>query len=409
MRKNIFYIIGVIFALQICFYFWHPYPLKERPKLPQLSTSELPESKYGLRLKTGRFENLFGWYKLDAEIKSSLQAFLLSCNVFLKKNPDDFVGSDYIRLQAKDWYPACKAASLVDKNSEQAAREFFEKWFVPVQFKYARVVTGLFTGYYVPLVSGSLTKSKDFSVPIYALPSNLVSASLKNFSKNLPAKTIVGRVDGNRLVPFYTREQINAGMIDDNAEVLAYVGNEVDRLTIEIEGSGVIELPNKEHLLVGFAGTNGRAYRAIASVLIENDKMKRDKANMENIKKYFQKYPEEEKNVVNANESFVFFRKLPNNKVVGSQGVPLTPGFSMAVDRKWIPMGIPLWLNTSVYDVKSKEEVYLERLMIAQDAGGSIKGIVRGDIYFGEGEDAKKNALSVSSVGHYWLLLPRLN
>jgi membrane-bound lytic murein transglycosylase A len=407
MRKNIFYIIAIIFAMQVCYLLWHPKPIEvKKPKLPLLSLTALPDSMRGLNLKVGKYRNLFGWYKKNNKLDDSLKAFLISCNAFLKQNPENYVGSEYIALKARDWYPACKAATDVDKYSEEDIRNFFQTWFTPVEFKKGKVINGLFTGYYVPVVLGSRTKTDEYKVPIYSMPKSLITANLQNFSDSLPAKSIVGRVIENKLKPFYTRAEIDGGALDNDAEILAYVNNEIDRLTVETEGSGVVQYNDGLKLIIGFAGTNGGKYKSIASILIDGNFFKPEEASMDRIREFFKQYPDKIRSMISQNESFVFFRKLPNNIVVGSQGVPLTHGISMAVDRKWIPMGVPLWLNTTIHKKGNKIQ-YFDRLMIAQDAGGSIKGIVRGDIYWGEGDDAKKSAIQTHGEGHYWLLLPK--
>lgn len=409
MKRNILVIILLIFIVQLSYFFWHPKFIKtEKEALPPLVLNNLPESMRGLNLKLGKFSYLFGWTNKNAEIKKSLQVFLVSCNTFLKQDPNTFVGSSYISLKAKDWYPACEAATKVNPNSEEAARGFFERWFVPVEFNRDRPLRGLFTGYYVPSIQGSLIKTEEYSVPIYALPKGVITVNLRQFSVTLPNKKIIGRVSGNKLVPFYTREEISNGAIDADTNVLAWVNNDIDRLIIETEGSGIIDLGDDKTLAIGYAGTNGAQYRSIASILVQAKLFSINDASMDNIKKYFQQYPDKLKNIINKNKSFVFFRKLPKNQVIGSQGVPLTAGYSMAVDRAWIPMGVPLWLTTTIYDPKVSKKVYFDRLMIAQDAGGSIKGIVRGDIYWGEGENAKNIALKIKNSGHYWLLLPKV-
>ncbi|MDF1757141.1 MAG: MltA domain-containing protein [Legionellaceae bacterium] len=410
MRKNVFYIIATIFILQICYFLWHPKPVSvEKAQLPLLSLSDLPDSMRGLTLKPGKYSHLLGWHDRSANFKNSLHAFQNSCDTFLRQNPETFVGSQYIHLKAKDWYPACRAALKASLSSEKEARSFFEHWFLPVEFKHDRPVKGLFTGYYVPTVQGSLNKSPEYQVPIYSLPTNLVRCNLRDFKASPVNKTIVGRLVDNRMVPFYTRKEIDEGAIVNTAPLIAWVGSELDRLTIEIEGSGVINLENNNNLVIGFSGTNGGEYRSVASILIKQNLIRENDASMENIIKFFKSYPDKLRDIINQNKSFVFFRKLPKDKVVGSQGVPLTAGYSLAVDRKWIPMGMPLWLTTKMYDPLKKKEKYLDRLMIAQDAGGSIKGMVRGDIYFGEGRSAKETAVRMKHSGHYWLLLPRMD
>lgn len=411
MRRIALYLLVIIFAISICFFLWYPQPQKKADitKLPSLSSTKLPDSLRGLKLRRGNFNRLIGWENNSLHIKNSMEAFRKSCKVFLKHKPDDFVGSDYIKLYARDWFNVCNAAQTVDIKSVKAVKDFFEYWFFPVEFVHRREIKGFFTGYYVPKVPGSLQKTDKYNVPLYTVPNNLITANPHTFIKSMPSKKLVGRIVSKKLIPFYTREEIDKGALGSHSEALAYVETEIDRLKIETEGSAVIDLGNNSNLVIGFAGTNGATYKSIASILVNHKILSKHEATMKNMKEYFLKYPEKLKAIINQNKSFVFFRKLPEDKVVGAQGIPLTGEISLAVDRNWIPLGLPLWVTTSIYDKKHHEERLYDRLMIAQDVGGSINGIVRGDIYFGEGLKAEEKALSMHSKGHYWLLLPRLD
>jgi membrane-bound lytic murein transglycosylase A len=312
-----------------------------------------------------------------------------------------------VDLEVKDWLPACKAAKLVDNKSISNTRLFFQKWFVPVEFFYSKRVHGLFTGYYMPLLKGSLTKTERFNVPIYGLPKEIITSNLELFHKDFKNRRIVGRVKENTLLPFYTREEINKGAIKKFTPVLAWVDSLIDRSFLEIQGSGIIQLPNKKQIVVGYAGQNGAPYTAIAKVLIDKGVMTRDNASMQHIRRYLEAHPTEINPVLNQNKSFVFFNRLKQASALGSQGVPLTPGYSLAIDRKWVPMGVPVWLNTTRPHHDSEKQKTFQRLMVAQDTGGAIKGVVRGDVYWGAGERATSIAGKMKNPGHYWLLLPR--
>ncbi|HAT6976742.1 TPA: hypothetical protein F8R96_15070 [Legionella pneumophila] len=351
------------------------------------------------------FKRLPGWE--NAQLKKSLETFQTSCRAFLKQNPERVVGTEQIDLQAKDWHPACRAALKIKPVDEKSAKLFFEKWFAPVEFYDDKPVKGLFTGYYMPLIKGSYTKSKEFSVPIYELPSNLVTVDLGLFLPNLKNKKIIGRVAGNKVVPFYTREQINKGAIKDTARILVWIHSPVDRLFLEIQGSGIIELEDGKRIFIGYDGQNGAPYTAIAGVLIKKGIMTKHNASMQRIKKYLEAHPKQMDKIINQNKSFVFFRKLSLEAALGSQGVALTPGYSLAIDKQWIPMGAPLWLNTTRPDIKNPDvNKPMQRLMIAQDTGGAIRGKVRGDVFWGGGDKATLIAGHMKNEGHYWLLLP---
>jgi membrane-bound lytic murein transglycosylase A len=375
--------------------------LMVKPK-PHKVTS--PPVTKDLHLEQISFDQLPGWK--TANLQMSLRAFKVSCSAFLKKNPETLVGSEFISMRAKQWYPACNAANKLKDPTSNEIRDFFQTWFKPFEMRKNHAVKGLFTGYYSPLFKGSLKKTAYYSVPIYGLPKKLISAQLSRFNQPCASKKIFGRVVGQELVPYYTSKQIDAGALNGIAPVLAWVHSPLERLVLSIEGSGAIQLDDKRQLMLGYAGENGAKYTAIGKVLIDQGVMNYDNASMQHIEDYFKKHPEKMNQVLHRNESFVFFRLLKNSGALGAQGITLTPGYSMAVDRSWLPMGVPLWLNTTRPDLKSSGQKKLQRLMIAQDTGGAIRGPVRGDFYWGEGERAASIAGRMKNKGSYWLLLP---
>ena len=212
---------------------------------------------------------------------------------------------------------------------------------MPIEFYEGKPVKGLFTGYYMPLIEGSDTKTDEFTVPIYEVPSNLVTVDLGLFAADLKNRKIFGRIAGNTIVPYYTRAEINKGAIKDTAHVLLWIHSPVDRLFLEIQGSGIIEFEDGKKVYVGYDAQNGAPYTPIAAVLIKKGVMTKDNASMQAIKKYLEAHPNQMDKVINQNQSFVFFRKLTLEGAFGSQGVALTPGYSLAIDKEWIPMGAP--------------------------------------------------------------------
>ncbi len=386
-----------IFAL---YYWWpvsHPPVEEKKPKPPEAAVISMHQ-------KT--FAELPGWEL--AKVKKSLLAFQISCKTFLRQDPEQAVGSEYINLKAKDWQPACREALAINPISEQLARKFFQQWFTPVEFNDKEPVPGLFTGYYMALLHGSKIKTKEYNIPIYGIPSNLLTINLELFDPSLKNRRLIGRLAGNQIVPFHTRAEINKGAIAKTAPVLVWVNSRIDRLFLEIQGSGTVQLTDGTNLYLGYAAQNGAPYTAIAKVLIDQGIMTRDNASMQHIKRYLEANPEQMDKVLNQNKSFVFFHTLEREEALGAQGVALTPGYSMAVDRKWIPLGAPLWLHTTRPGAQNPDqEEKLHRLMIAQDTGGAIRGLVRGDVYWGAGERATIIAGHMKNKGHYWLLLPR--
>lgn len=263
-----------------------------------------PVKKPSTLFRQADFARLPGWK--SADLKRSLQTFQASCRAFVKQNPEQIVGTDHINLQVKDWQPACIAALKISPDSEKEAKKFFEEWFIPVEFTDTGEKPGLFTGYYVPVLRGSYTKSEEFNVPLYETPDDLLTADLGTFFKDLKNRRIVGRLEGKKLVPYYTRAQINNGALKDKARVLVWINSPIDRLFLEIQGSGVIELENGENIYVGYDAQNGAPYTAIAGVLIKKGVMTKDNASMQAIKSYLEAHPKQMDKIINKNKSFVF-------------------------------------------------------------------------------------------------------
>lgn len=271
MKYKFFYSFIIVISLSVGFPAW---PLTA-PVSP-------------MTFKETTFEELPGWG--ETNIKESLTAFQISCTGFLRQDPERSVGSKEIPLKVKDWYPACHDALTLNPHTidEADARDFFEKWFTPVEFYNKNPIQGLFTGYYLPLLDGSLTKTNEYTIPIYGLPYDMVIAKLEDFDPKFSHQHIAGQVKENKLIPFYTREEINNGALIGKAPVLAWVNNRIDRLFLEIQGSGIIKLPNGSHLFVGYAGENGAPYTSIAQVLIDKGVMTKDNASMQGIKAYLE-------------------------------------------------------------------------------------------------------------------------
>ncbi|MDI9818386.1 MULTISPECIES: murein transglycosylase A [unclassified Legionella] len=387
MKRTLFYSLFLSTLLISGFCLWWFWPKTEKITLRQGSFSQLP-----------------GWN--TANVKKSLGAFQTSCKAFLRQNPERSVGSHHLTMKAKDWQPICQEALTISPVTNKNAKKFFQKWFAPVEFYNGQSLKGLFTGYYMPLLHGSLTKTSKYNIPIYGTPSDLITIDLSQFDPSIKHRKLIGRLDGHKVVPYYTREEINKGAIKKKATVLAWIDNPVDRVFLEIQGSGIIQLTDGKQLYVGYAAENGAAYTSIAKVLIDKGIMTKHTASMQGIKRYLTEHPEEMEAVLNQNKSFVFFSILSQNAALGTQGVALTPGYSLAVDLKWIPLGTPLWLNTTRPDKYHDDQKPFQRLMIAQDTGGAIRGVVRGDVFWGAGKKATFIAGHMKNEGHYWLLLP---
>ncbi len=406
--KLIYTLIGILLCTLS---FWGAFYTKGVPK-PVITVKKVaiktkksitkPIKTTVLRTKTTKhntlqqiaFTDLPGWD--ETHLKQSLQAFQTSCKTFLKLAPSRAVGSNLINLKAKDWHPACKEALPIENIDETTAKDFFEKWFYPIEFAHKKSIHGLFTGYYMPELKGNLTRTAEYNTPIYGMPGDLEWKS-GHQTHHKRASSVN-----------FTREQIDNGVLRKNAPVLAWINSPVERLFLEIEGSGVIKLESGKHLYLGYAGENGKHYSSIGGVLIRKGILTKNNASKAAIKRYLEHRPHQGNTILHQNKSFVFFQKVKHMMGLGAQGQALTPGYSLAIDKKWIPLGAPLWLSTKIPDEKNdNEDKDFQRLMVAQDTGGAIKGIMRGDIYWGSGKKATFLGEHMKNEGHYWILLPK--
>jgi membrane-bound lytic murein transglycosylase A len=186
--------------------------------------------------------------------------------------------------------------------------------------------------------------------------------------------------------------------------VLVWTDNLLDVFFAQIQGSAIVELPDHERLIINYAGTNGRAYTAIGKILLERNAIPKNNLSMQTLRIWLEQHPEEINTVLNSNASYVFFKILKNGDPLGSEQIPLLPERSLAVDTRFIPLGAPLWLSTTL---PTHTPSAFQHLMIAQDTGGAIKGIIRGDVYWGASEKAADIAGHMQSDGQYWILLPK--
>jgi membrane-bound lytic murein transglycosylase A len=190
------------------------------------------------------------------------------------------------------------------------------------------------------------------------------------------------------------------------APIIAWIHSPVERLFLEIEGAGVIKLPGGKNIYLGYAGENGAPYTSVGSVLIKKGVMNKHTASKSVITHYLENHPKNTNAILQKNKSFVFFEKEKHPMALGAQDMALTPGYSLAVDKRWIPLGAPLWLDTTIPKKGEPMETF-QRLMIAQDTGGAIRGLIRGDIYWGSGKKASYLGENMKNKGRYWLLLPK--
>lgn len=351
------------------------------------------------------FRDLPRWQQDQTHIAFS--AFQSSCQAILKKRPNATFGFMHAAGKVQAWQTICRKASVLTSPSDEEARNFFEKWFTPYAVMDDNHPYGLFTGYYLPLLRANLQRTAYYAVPVYGLPHDLLEISVTT-NRKAPFHTVVRQIRNGYLYPYPDRAAINRGAIAYSAPVLMWIHNPIDLFFAQIQGSATVLLPNHEKLVLGFAGHNGRPYTSIGRLLVDKGALTPDTVSMQTIRAWLSQHPFQALSLLNANQSYVFFHIMPIHFPVGTESVPLTPKRTLAVDSRFIPLGAPIWLSTVIpKDVKKNEYLYYHHLMIAQDTGSAIKGVVRGDVFWGDDDNADFLAGNMKSPGQYWVLLPK--
>ncbi|CAA7620872.1 murein transglycosylase A [Magnetospirillum sp. SS-4] len=345
------------------------------------------------------FGQLAGW--AGESVAAVLPAMRKSCDRITKLPVDRSIGFDGIGGTAADWYAPCAAAARVPAGDHQAARLMFETWFSPWQVLADGKPDGLFTGYFEPEIKGSRHRQGRFTVPIHGRPVDLVTADLGRFRPDLAGEQLVGRLDGSRLLPYATRAEIEAGAIDAKAPVMAWTDDVTDFAIMQIQGSGRVRLEDGSQIRLGVAGSNGHKFVGIGKLLKESGKLGTD-GSMPAIRAWLKANPGEGRAMLARNPRYIFYAVNAGDGPLGTEGVALTPERSLAVDPRYIPLGAPVWVETT--DPRGQA---LNRLMMAQDTGAAIKGPVRGDVFWGAGEAAFDQAGRMKSAGRLTLLLPK--
>jgi membrane-bound lytic murein transglycosylase A len=354
------------------------------PTLPKLPVK--PTEAY----KPVEFSALPGWQQDD--LREAWPAFIGSCNA-LRFKPE--------------WAGVCDVAKGVDANDAGALRSYFELLFTPYQVATADGVTeGLVTGYYEPLLTGSRQRGGKFQTPLYKAPADLLTVELASIYPELKTMRLRGRVVGNKLVPYASRAQVLEAA---RGNEIVWVDDVIDGFFLEIQGSGRVFLPEtNETIRVAYADQNGHPYKSIGRYLIDKGELKLENASAQGIRAWIQKNPARQDEVLNANPSVVFFKEEkildPSIGPKGALGVPLTAQRSIAVDPQFVTLGAPVFLSTT----QPNSSVPLQRLVVAQDTGGAIRGAVRADYFWGFGHQAGEQAGRMKQRGSMmWLLLPK--
>lgn len=323
------------------------------------------------------------------DLRPALAAFRASCPALVRR-------IDISELsRPEEWAETCaSAASATD------ARSFFATALVPLVVGDGR---GLDTGYYEPDLAASPMRDIGHATPLYRRPLDLVDVDLGAFDVALAGKHIRGRLADNRFVPYYDRGEIDDGALTGRGLELAWAADPFAAFFLEIQGSGRLRMADGTVLRIGYDGQNGHAYTGIGKVLRDRGALGPGQATMTGIIEWLRAHPADAPAVLRANRSKVFFRVLavpPGVGPPGALGVPLTPRVSVAADPAFVPLGAPLWLDTTVAGAPFRA------IVVAQDTGGAIRGVNRLDLFWGSGDAAGAVAGAITAAGQVTLLLP---
>lgn len=309
-----------------------------------------------------------------------------------------------------EWKRVCTEAQSRSIVEPGGARRFFEEFFTPYRIRQEKgdrsADTGLITGYYEPLLFGARNPGPTFTVPLYAPPDDLLTIDLGSVYSDLKGRTLRGRLQGKKVVPYYSRADLDNSPLLQGKE-LVWVNGALDAFYLQVQGSGRVQLTDGRTVRMAYADQNGHPYRSIGRYLIDKGELTVEQATAQGIRQWIEAHPARTSEVLNANPSMVFFREEPIADATqgpkGALGVPLTPARSIAVDPRFIPLGAPVFLSTT-YPATGTP---LRRLMMAQDTGGAIKGAVRADFFWGFGNAAAEYAGRMRQEGRLWLLWPK--
>jgi membrane-bound lytic murein transglycosylase A len=365
VTRRVRYVIGITIALVLVA--WLLAYLFYRKQQPRLT------------LAPATFDQLAGWR--DDRVAAALPALLRSCAAIVAKpdgpTPDPLTKSVDFGTIA-DWRGPCAAAAAVPAGNDAAARQFFESGFLPFLAGNNGDNDGLFTGYFEITFDGSHQRGGPYQTPLYRRPPE-------------------------ELRTRFSRAEIENGALAGQGLELLWASDPIDAFFLEIQGSGLVRLPGGGTVRVGYDGSNGHSYVPVGRLLIESGEMPREKVTMAGIRAWMKAHPKEGAELRRENASYVFFREIAGPGPLGAERVVLSAGRSLAVDRRFIPLGVPIWLDA----VERFQPVTLRRLVVAQDSGGAIKGPVRGDLFWGNGKAAADGAGAMNAKGRYYLLLPK--
>ncbi len=357
-----------------------------------------------LALRPVAFSDIAGWPQ--DPVGQIMPPLLAECERLGRLAPETRLGgqgeAEAAAGRAGLYGPACRAARALPSNDDAGVRRYLETWFLPYEASDRGVPDASLTGYYEPEFSGALSRGPQNPVPVYGRPPDL--ATVPGPRAGQAAAT--GRVQAGRLVPYWTRAQIDRGALGGRNLEILWLHSPVDLFFLQVQGSGRVRLPSGQIVRLGYAGRNGQPYVPLGRKLIEQGQLAPDMVSMQSVRDWLTTHPAQAQALMEQNPNYVFFRVLddlaPSQGAPGALGIGLTPLRSAAVDRGFLPLGVPIFVETTRPDGTA-----LDRLMLAQDLGTDITGPLRADLFFGWGNAAARDAGGMRAAGRLVVLLPR--
>ncbi|WP_369810063.1 murein transglycosylase A [Bradyrhizobium sediminis] len=381
-----------------------------RPHLPNIRAVPYPRLAWPLEISGSQYApvawaDIAGWSEDDH--LAGYKAFRTSCRpIAAQRNPP----SDPKALGTSLRDP-CRIAKGLDLNEGARAKAFFEEHFLPLRISRVGEGEGFVTGYYEPVIDGSRTQTDVYTVPVYRRPSNLFVRGTSQSSAGLPNKGQVYRKIGRRkLVPYYDRAEIEDGAIAGRGLEICWLKNQTDLLFTQIQGSARVKLEDGSTIRINYDAHNGYPYTPVGRILIERNIIPKDQMSMQKIREWMEQNPDGSNELRRQNRSYVFFREVnlsDKDEAVGAQGVPLTPGRSIAVDKALHVYGTPFFIEGELPIESELSKTPFRRLMIAQDTGSAIVGPARADLYFGAGAGAGKVSGRLRHNARFAILIPK--
>jgi membrane-bound lytic murein transglycosylase A len=350
-----------------------------------------------------------GWR--DDDHLAAFQAFRASCRPIAAQQAPPDARTLETRALGDSLRDPCRAARALEILDDARARAFFEEHFAPVKISRLGEGEGFVTGYYEPVLAGSRTPSDMYNVPVYRRPSNLFVRGYTQSSPDLPNKGPVYRKIGRRkLVPYYDRGEIEDGAIAGRGLEICWLKSQTDLLFAQIQGSARIRLEDGSTVRLNYDSYNGYPYTSVGRVLIDRGIIPKEEMSMQKIREWMDANPDGAREVRRQNRSYIFFREVQlsdKDEAVGAQGIPLTPGRSIAVDKSLHVYGTPFFIEGELPIDSERSRTSFRRLMIAQDTGSAITGPARADLYFGAGPDAGKVSGRLRHNMRFVMLVPK--